>query len=149
MTRFNVTRKGAARSLWAYIQCVPKHTATRLVFCYQRNAAFRPLILHRFRPFLKQQTWISFRMRTPVKNFRISAQEFSTSQKLPKIRYSRVRCCDRAAAQSAYYCGRWESFQGLVHIPRMSLVGGLRLGAISPRKSWNFAEFSTWADLIV
>ena len=23
-------------------------------FCYQCNAAFRPLILHRFRPFLKQ-----------------------------------------------------------------------------------------------
>ena len=48
----------------------------KCVFCYQCNVAFRPLILHRFRPFLKQQTWIAFRMHTsPVKNFRISAPE--------------------------------------------------------------------------
>jgi len=50
---------------------VPKHI---LFFCYQCNMAFQPLIMHRFRPFLKQQTWIAFRMRTPVKNFPLSVQ---------------------------------------------------------------------------
>ena len=61
-------------------------------FCYHDNAAFRPLILHRFWTFLKQQTWIAFRMRTPVKNFRISSQRIFQVPKQPKIRYSRVGC---------------------------------------------------------
>jgi len=70
-------------------------------FCYQCNAAFRPLILHRFRPFLKQQMWIAFRMRTPVKNFPISAQGFSRSQNSPKCGTVEYGVCDRAAAQTA------------------------------------------------
>ena len=69
---------------------VPPHGAfaqgakTCFVFCCQSNVAFRPIILHRFRPFLKQQTWIAFRMRTPVKIFQFMRRGFSWSQNSPK-----------------------------------------------------------------
>ena len=53
-------------------------------FCQQYNANFRPLILHRFWPLLKQKTWIGVRMRTPVKNFWISAQEIFQVPKTAK-----------------------------------------------------------------
>ena len=46
----------------------------RVLFLSQYNADFRSLILHRFWPLLKQKTWIGVRMRTVVKNFRISVQ---------------------------------------------------------------------------
>jgi len=43
------------------------------LFCYATNAAFQSLILHRFRTFMKCKMRIDVRMRTLVKNFRISA----------------------------------------------------------------------------
>ena len=42
-------------------------------FCHRYNTAFRTLILRRFRPRMKQQTWIVFLEHAPVRNFRISA----------------------------------------------------------------------------
>jgi len=86
--------------------------ALKRVFCYQCNAAFRPLILHRFRPFLKQQTWIGFRMRTPMKKFPISAQGFSRSQKQPKIRYSRVGCLCAGCSSNGTIVGDRNHFGG-------------------------------------
>jgi len=37
---------------------------------------FRLLILHQFRPSLKQKMWIGVHMHTPMKNFQIFAQGF-------------------------------------------------------------------------
>jgi len=61
---------------WEIAQGVPPKGAKTCFcfFCLATNAAFRPLILHQFRPFLKLKTWISVRMHTPVKIFGISVQ---------------------------------------------------------------------------
>ena len=50
--------------------------------------------------FLKQQTWIAFRMRTPVKIFRISAHGFLHVPKQLKIRCSRARRLCPSTAQT-------------------------------------------------
>jgi len=49
-------------------------TMFSFIFCYQCSAAFRPLILHWFWPFLKQKMWIDVCMHTLKKNCWISVQ---------------------------------------------------------------------------
>jgi len=51
-----------------------------LLFCHQynANADFRPLILHRFWPLLKQKTWIGVRVCIPVKNSKFLRRVFSS-----------------------------------------------------------------------
>jgi len=106
---------------------------------------------------LEKQTWIAFRMRTPVKslkNVSISAQGVFQVPEQPKIWYSRIGVCDRAAAQTAQL---WaigiisEASRHPKHVPfeREFWWGTYGLGAISPRKSPNFGDFTTWVDLIV
>jgi len=51
----------------------PKGAKMCFVFCHQYNAAFRTLILHQFRPYLKQQTQIAVPEHISVRNFQISA----------------------------------------------------------------------------
>jgi len=105
----------------------------KLVLCLS-NAAFWPLILHWFRPFLKQKTWISVCICTLVKNF----------QKQPKMgNFDGVLV--RGVQLKRHNFGQWESFRGLltsqnpkdvpfVHV-REFWWGTYGLGAISPRKA--------------
>jgi len=71
--------------------------------------------------FLKQQTWIAFRMCTPVKIFRISAQGFCRSQNSSKYGTLGQGGCARLQLKR-YNCGRSESFRGLVNVQRMCLL---------------------------
>ena len=87
------------------------------VFCHQYNADFRPLILHQFWTLLKHKTWFGVRMHTPVKCFRISARDF-TGLKTAKNWYFWGVFVVRLQLKRHNF-GRWESFRGLVDIPRM------------------------------
>jgi len=126
-----------------------------LFFCDQCNAAFRPLIVHRFRPFLKQQTWIAFRMHTPVRNFRISARGFPGPQNSPK--YGSLGTVFVIELQlKRHNCARWESFWGLWSTSQRCafctrvLVGYVRFGRYKPRKKPKFwrLHYLTWPNRI-
>ena len=131
---------------------VPK----RVFFCYQCNAAFRPLILHQFRQFFKQQTLIAFRMRVPVKKFPISAQGVfqvpKTAQNMVLYVYGRVFVIELQLKRHMWIMGIISAASRHpkdVPFVRESWWGTYVLGAISPRKSQNFGDFTIWADLIV
>jgi len=108
-------------------------------FCYKCNTAFRP--------FLKQQTWIAFRMRPPVKNLQISAHRVFHIPKQPKIWYCRAVCvCTPISANGSIPSS--ESFRGLADIPTMCLLyvsfaGDVRFGHYKPAKKPNFRLPST------
>jgi len=81
-------------------------------FCYQGNTAFRSLILHQFRPFLKKQTWTTLRMCTPVKDFRISAQGFFHIPKTADFGTVDSRVFVIELQVKRHNFPRWESFTG-------------------------------------
>ena len=63
MRRFNVTRKGSARSLRA-LQCDPRYTATRLVFCFHcytdgiiETTARDTMTAHHYHLVLENKNW--------------------------------------------------------------------------------------------
>ena len=85
-----------------------------------------------------------------VKKFRISAQGVFQVPKQPKIQYSRVGqgVCHRAAAQTAQLWAMKIISWARRHPKDMPFVrefwcGTYSLGAISPRKSPNFANFTS------
>jgi len=69
------TRTKCGKSPEAFYQTPPK----RVCFCHQYNAAFRTLILHWFRPCLKQQTWIC----VPWEISESLRRAYASPQKLP------------------------------------------------------------------
>ena len=79
---------------------------------------------------------------------------FSRSPKQPKCSTLGRGVCDRAAAQMAQLWVLEIILQASWHPKDVSFVcefwwGTYGLGAISPRKSPNFCDFTTWSDLIV
>jgi len=93
---------------------VPPKGAKTCFFIFQCNAAFRPLIRHRFRPFLKQKTYLGFRTFAPVKNFSTSAQGCFPGHKTAKIRYSMVRCLWQSCSSNGKISGDGNHFGGLL-----------------------------------
>jgi len=113
------------------------------VFVINATRPFGHLSCADFDRFLKQQTWITFRMRTHVKKFPISVQGVCRYQNSPKYG-TVVRVFVIKLQLKRHKCGRWESFRGLVDMPGMCLLyvsfGGGRTvwGAVSPRKKPKF-----------
>ena len=111
-----------------------------LLFCYQGNAAFGHLSCTDFDHFWNNRRESLSACVHPWKISEFLPREFSRSQNSPKYGTLGWGVCDRAAAQTAQYCGRWESFQGLVDIPRMchlyvSFGGGRTVWALSPEEA--------------
>ena len=85
-------------------------------------------------------------MRTPVKNFRLSAGGFPGPQNSPKYVTLRYGVCDKAAAQMAQLwamgiilgASRYPKDVPFVHEFWWGTYG---LGAISPGKSPNFGDY--------
>ena len=125
----------------------PKGTKTCFVFfCHQYKVTFQPLVLHRFRPFLKQKRWSTFCMRTEVKNCRISEQGAFQVPKTAKMGTVDGGVFVSEVQLKWHNFGWWESFWGLVDIPRMCLlyvcfcVGDVRFGRYKPTKNPNFGD---------
>jgi len=119
-------------------------------FCYQCKAAFRPLILHRFRPFLNNRRESLSACVHQWKIFQFLHRGFSRTPKQPKIRYSRQVFVIELQLKR-HNCGRWESFQGLVDIPRMCLLymsfgGDVLFGSYKP-KFWRL-HYMSWPNRI-
>jgi len=143
---FRVTVRTHTRKMGEIAPGVPPQGAkTCFVFlCYQGDAAFRPLILHRFWPFLKQQTWIALRMHTLVKISKFLRRGFSTSQKhlisVLSTLDSMMLVIDLEV--KGHISRRSDSFSGLDDIPTMCLLHvpfawGVRVGRYKPPKKPN------------
>ena len=74
-----LTQKFLGKLSQGFCQTAPK--CVLLFLCQQYNAALQTLILHRFRPRLKQQTWIAVLEPTSMKNFWFSVEGFWKPQK--------------------------------------------------------------------
>jgi len=86
------------------------------------------------------------------KIFQFLRRKFSRSENSPKYGTLGWGACDRAAAQTAQLWAMGIISGASRHPKNVPFVREFWWGTyirISPRKSWNFAEFSTWVDLIV
>jgi len=109
-----------------------------LLLCHQYKVNFRPLILHRIWPLLKQKTRIGVRMRKPVKVSQFPRRSFTGQLKLG---YFQGGVCDKATAQTAQ-SRAMEIISGTSRHPKnvgLPFVSEFwwrpyGLGAISPRK---------------
>ena len=155
--KWQATVHSPARKMGEIVPMVlPQGAKTCFVFfCYQGNTAFRPLTLHRFRPFLKKNRRESLSACVHQwKIFQFLHGGCSRSQNSPEYGTLGYGVCDRAAAQRAQL---WVMgvMSGASRYPkdvpfvREFCWGTYGLVAISPRKIPNFRDFTTWADLIV
>jgi len=108
---------------------VPKHVFS----VFNAMGPFGHLSCTDFDHFWNNKTWIVFCMRTLLKVFRISVQGVSTSQRQPKMGTVKHGVCE--VHLKLHNFGQWESFLGLVDIPRMyplyvSFGGGCRIWAL-------------------
>ena len=99
----------------------PQGAKTCFVFLLSRQRGLSVTYLHRFGPFLKQQTWIAFHMRTPVKNFPISAQGFLHVPKTPDFGTVESWVLVIELQVKRHNSRRSESFSELDDIPSMCL----------------------------
>ena len=91
----------------------PQGAKTYFVFfLLSRQRGLSATYLAPIRPFLKQQTWIAFCMRTLMKNFPISAQGVCRVPKQPKIWYFRVWCLWQSCSSNGTIVGDGNHFGG-------------------------------------
>ena len=142
--------KKSGKSLHGLHLRMPKRV---LFFCNQYNADFRPLIFQQFWPLLKNKTWFGVRMRTPVKNYRNSAQGVLPVPKTAKNGYFQGGVCDKATAQTAQFQAMgivWRTSRHPKDVPFVSEFwwGTYGLGAISSQKQQILA-ISPWRYCMV
>jgi len=113
---------------------LPQCCKTCFVFCYQCNVAFQ-LVLYRFWPVLKAQTWIAFHIRTPVKNFWLSVEgvfHISTTGDFGTVNSAMLLI----ELQVKWHNFWRRDFRGLFDIPWMCLL------YVSSRKTTAFRDRS-------
>jgi len=136
---------------WGKSPRVPKC----VFFCHETSVsvAFQPLILHRFRLFLKQKTWIGMHLHTPVKNS-VSVPGFSRHQKQLKGANFEWVTCDQDTAQTARFLVMGIISRASRHPKDVTFVcefwwGTYGLCATSPRKTQNLAICAVFFVLAV
>jgi len=97
-------------------QIIPGVSKGAKTWFVSNQRSFQPLILHWFRPFLKQKMWIHVHMCTPLKNFSISVQGVFQAPKIAK-RDNLEGVLVVGVQLKWHNFGQRKSFWGLVNIP--------------------------------